>query len=98
MKHLTNLGHIWPKYLSVATFVYTKFNTPNLANCSPIELVFRRKPKVLLNLEKMPDVKAAETFEDYHDLLNKRLEYLHKPLKDFKPKRLPMINKDRAFF
>ena len=46
----------------------------------------------------MPDIKVAGTFKDYHDILNKRLEYLHKLLQDFKLKRLPMINKDRAFF
>ena len=37
-------------------------------------------------------------FKDYHELLNKRLKYLHELLQSFKSKRLPMINKDRAFF
>ena len=31
-------------------------------------------------------------------LLNKRLQYLHKLIQDFKSKRLAMINKDRDFF
>ena len=53
---------------------------------------------VLLNLEKTPGIKVAGTFIDYYDLLNKRLEYLHKLLQDFKLKRLAMINKDRSFF
>ena len=48
-KHLTSLGQMWPKYLPLATFVYNTFNTPNLANYSPYELVFDRKPKLLLN-------------------------------------------------
>ena len=30
--------------------------------------------------------------------LNKRLQYLHKLLQDFKSKRLIMINKDRTYF
>ena len=34
-KHLTNLGQMWPKYLSLATFAYNTFNTPNLGNYSP---------------------------------------------------------------
>ena len=34
-KHLTNLGQMWPKYLSLATFVYNTFNSPHLANYSP---------------------------------------------------------------
>ena len=29
-KHLTNLGQMWPKYLTLATFGYNIFNTPNL--------------------------------------------------------------------
>ena len=75
------------KYLSLATFAYNTFNTPNLANFSPYELVFRRKPKVLLNLETTPDIKVAGTFKDYYELLNKRLKYLHECLQNFKLKR-----------
>ena len=82
----------------LATFAYNTFNILNLVNFSPYELVFRRKPKVLLILETTPNIKVAETFNDYYDLLNKTLEYLHKLLQDFKLKRLAMINKDRAFF
>ena len=37
MKNLTNLGQMWPKYFSLATFAYNIFNTPNLANISPYE-------------------------------------------------------------
>ena len=98
MKHLTNLGQMWPKYLSLATFAYNTFNTPNLVNYSPYQLVFGRKPKMLLNLATTPDIKVSGTFKDYHKLLNKRLKYLHELLQNFKLKRLAMINKDRAFF
>ena len=66
MKHLTNLGQMWPKYLSLAAFAYNTFNTPNLVNCSPYKLVFRRKPKILLNLDTMPDIKVPGMFKDYH--------------------------------
>ena len=89
---------MWPKYLLLATFAYNTFNTPNLVNFSPYELVCGRKPKVLLNLDTTPDIKVAGTFKDYHELLNKRLKYLHELLQNFKSKRLAMINKDRAFF
>ena len=44
-KHLTNLGQMWTKYLSLATFTYNTFNTPNLGNYSPYKLTFGRKPK-----------------------------------------------------
>ena len=69
-----------------------------MANHSPYELVFGRKPKMLLNLETMPDIKVSGTFKDYHTLLYKRLKYLHNLLQNFKLKRIAMINKDRAFF
>ena len=48
MKHLTNLGQMWPKYLSLAMFVYNTLNTLNLVNYSLYELVFGRKPKYYL--------------------------------------------------
>ena len=98
MKHLTNVGHMWVKYLSLATFAYITFNMPNLVNYSPHELVFGRKPKLLLNLDTMPDIKVSGTFKDYHKLLNKRLKYLYELLQNFKSKRITMINKDIAFF
>ena len=87
MKHLTSLGQMWPKYLPLATFAYNTFNTPNLANFSPYELVFGRKPKLLLNHETIPDIKVSGTFKDYYNVINKRLQYLHKLLQDFKSKR-----------
>ena len=48
--HLINLGEMWPKYLPLATFAYNTFNTPNLEDDSPYELIFGRKPRSLLNL------------------------------------------------
>ena len=89
---------MWPKYLLLSTFAYNTFNTPNLGNYSPYELVFGRKPRSLLNLGSTPNIKVSSTFKDYYELLNKRLKYLHKLLLGFKSKRLAMINKDRAFF
>ena len=89
---------MWPKYLLLATSACNIFNTPNLGIFSPYNLVFGRKPMLLLNLEAMPDIKVSGTFKDYYKLLNKRLHYLHKLLHNFKFKRLAMINKDRTFF
>ena len=54
--------------------------------------------KMLLTLEATPDIKVSGTFKDYHELLNKKLKYLHDLLGNFKSKRIAMINKDRAFF
>ena len=39
-KHLTSLGQMWTKYLSLTTFAYNTFNSPNLGNYSPYELTF----------------------------------------------------------
>ena len=87
MKYLTGLGQIWPKYLPLAMFAYNIFNSLNLANSSPYELVFGRKPKLLLDLETNPDIEASSTFKDYYMSLDKWLEYLHKLLQHFKLKK-----------
>ena len=96
-KHLTNLGQMWLKYLSLAAFAYNTFNTPNLGNHSPYKLTFGRMPKVLMNLETNPDIKVSRSFKEYYKLLNKRIKYLQNILFNFKSKRLAMINKDRGF-
>ena len=86
MKHLTNLGQMWLKYLSLATFAYNTFNSLNVVNYSPYELAFGRKPKILLNLDTTPDIKVSGIFKDYHELLNKRLKYLHELLQNLSQK------------
>ena len=83
--HLTNLGQMWPKYLPLATFAYNTFNTPNLGNHSPYELIFGRKPRFLLNLDSTLDIKVSGTFKEYYELLNKRLKYLHNILQNISP-------------
>ena len=97
-KHLTNLGQMWLKYLSLATFAYNTFNIPNLRNYSPYELTFGSKPKALINLESNTDIKVSRTFREYYELLNTRIKYLQDILFNFKSKRLAMINNDREFF
>ena len=89
---------MWHKYLPLATFVHNTFNSPYLANHSPYELVFSRKPKLLLDLETDPDIKVSGTYREYFIQLGKRLEYLHKLSQDFRMKGLALINKDRDAF
>ena len=98
-KHLTNLGQIWTKHLSLATFAYNTFNSPNLGNYSPYELTFGRKPTLPLNVDSNPDIKVSRNFKEYYELLNKRIiKYLQDILFNFKSQRLAMINKDRENF
>ena len=97
-KHLSGQGQMWHKYLPLATFTHNMFNSSNLANHSPYELVFGRKPKLLLDLEMDPDVSVLGSHREYLLQLRKRLEYLHKLLQDFRMKRLALINKDREDF
>ena len=89
---------MWHKYLPLATFAHNTFNSPNLANHSPYELVFGRKPKLLLDLETDPDVRVSGTHREYLLHLRKRLEYLYKLLQEFRMKRLALLNKDRDDF
>ena len=97
-KHLTNLGQMWTKYLSLATSAYNTFNSPSLGNYSPYELNFGRKPKLLLNVDSNPDIKVSRNFREYYELLNKRIKYLQNILFNFKLQRLAMINNDRENF
>ena len=97
-KHLTEQGQMLPKYLPLATLAYNTFNSPNLANLSLYELVFGRKPKILLDFETNPDIKVSGTFTDYYQLLEKRLKYLQDLLQQFKSCQLAMINKNREDF
>ena len=89
---------MWPKYLSLATFVYNTFNTPSLGNYSPYELTFSRKPILLIDVESNLDIKVSRSFKVYYELLNKRIKYLQDILFNFKSRRLAMINKDRENF
>ena len=97
-KHLTGQGQMWHKFLSLATFAYNIFHTPNLGNYSPYDLVFGRRPKILINIETDPNIKVCGTYKDYHTLLTKRLDNLQNMLQNFKMKCLALLNKDREYF
>ena len=68
-KHLAGQGQMWHKYLSLATFAYNTFHSPNLGNYSPFELTLSRETKTLLNVETEPDVRISGTYKDYQTLL-----------------------------
>ena len=70
-KHLTEQGQMCPKYLPLATLAHNTFNSPNLANYSPYELMFGRKAKILIDLETDPDMKVSGNFTEYYKLLEK---------------------------
>ena len=93
-KHLTKSGDMWIDYLPLATLAHNTYNSPNLGNYSPYELVFGRKPKLLLDLETDPDI----TYKEYYERLEQRLKYLQKELLDFKMRHLALLNKDREYF
>ena len=97
-KYLTGLGQMWTKYLSLGTFAYNTFNSPNLGNYSPYELTFGRKPKLLLKVETNPDIKVSRNFREYYELLNRRIKYLQDISFNFRSRRLTMINKNRENF
>ena len=82
-KHVTDQGQMWHKFLSLATFLYNIFHSPNLGNHSSYELMSGRKLTILIDMETNPDIKVSGTFKDYHTLLTKRLDYLQKMLQNF---------------
>ena len=71
-------------YLSFTTLAHNTYDSPNLSNYSPYELVFGRKLKLLLDLETNPDIKVAVTYKECYERLKQRLKYLQKVLLDFK--------------
>ena len=83
-KHLTKSGEMWIDYLPFTTLTHNTYNSPNLSNYSPYELVFGRKLKLLLDLETNPDIKVVATYKEYYERLEQRLKYLQKVLLDFK--------------
>ena len=86
-----------PDYLPFATLEHNTYNSLNLSNYSPYELVFGRKSKLLLDLETDPDIKVSATYKEYYERLEKRLKYLHKVLQDFKTRQLALFNKGHEF-
>ena len=98
IKHLTGQGQTWHKFLSLATFAYNTFHSPNLGNYSPFKLTLGREPGILLDLETDPDTKVSATYKDYHALLTKRLTYLQNMSQNFKAKCIALMNKDRQYF
>ena len=93
-KYITKLGEMWPDYLPFATLAHNAY----LSNYSPYELVFGRKPKLLLDLETNPDIKVSVTYKEYYEQLEKRLKYLQKVLLDFKTRQLALLSKDWEYF
>ena len=63
-KHLTGLGQMWTKYLSLATFAYNTFNSPNLGHYSPYEFTFGRKPKLLLTQKQTQTLRFQKTLKN----------------------------------
>ena len=97
-KHLTKSGEMWIDYLPFSTLAHNTYNSPNLSNYSPYELVFGRKPKLLLDLETNPDIEVVATYKEYYERLEQKLKYLQKVLLDFKMRQLVLLNKDQEYF
>ena len=97
-KHLTKSGEMWIDYLPFTNLAHNTYNSLNLSNHSPYELVFGRKPKLFLTLEANPDIKVAATYKECYERLEQRLKYLQKVLLDFKMRQLALLNKDWEYF
>ena len=57
---------MWIDYLPFAALAHIMYNSSNLSNYSPYELVFGRKLKLLLDLETDPDIKVLVTYKEYY--------------------------------
>ena len=52
---------------------------PNLANYSPYELAFGRKPKMLLDFETDPDIKNIRNFQSLLSTFREKVEMFTGP-------------------
>ena len=94
-KHLTEQGQMWPKFLPLATLAYNTFNSPNLANHSPYELIFRKETKDTVRfLKQTQKLRYQECLQNMIKLLERRIKYLQDILQQFRSKCLAMINKN----
>ena len=66
-KHFTKSGEMWIDYSPFAALAYNTYN-------SPYELLFGRKPKLLLDLETNPDIKVAAMYKEYYERLEQEIE------------------------
>ena len=73
VKHLTEVWSL-PDCLPYAMLCYNSYNTLNLDNMSPYELVFRHKTTILHKLEIRPNAVVSRTFTDYYERLKKNLK------------------------
>ena len=95
MKHLSGLGDSWHLYCRPAMLTYNTYNTPNLDNLSPFEVVFGRKPILVPKLEGNPHIPVSGKFAKAKQVLEQKLRYLREKLQKFKDNRLAMQNKDK---
>ena len=66
LKYLMGLGQYWPKYIPFAMYSYDNIYSTNLNGFSPYELVFGRKPKVLIDLETDPSGTVSGMYKEYY--------------------------------
>ena len=52
-KHLTDQGQMWHRFLSLATFSYNIFHSPNIGNYSHYELVFEESQEYSLTWKQI---------------------------------------------
>ena len=65
---------MWIDYLPFATLAHNTYNSPNLSNYPPYELVFGRKPKLSLDSETNPDIKVVATYKEYYERLRTKIK------------------------
>ena len=94
VKHLPEQWN-WISCLSYSTLCYNCYDSPNLDDHSPYELVFGHKMLISPKLEIQAEVVVSGTFKDYYERLNKNLKYLSERLEKFRSARLDLLNKDR---
>ena len=77
-KQLTDTGLMWTHYLQTRTYSCNSFASPALNEFSPFQLTYGRTPKVLFEIERIPQEGTSGSFKEYYKLLRKRFVYFQK--------------------
>ena len=87
VKKLTEKGDRWPLYAAIAAYAMNTYASDALQGLTPFELVFIRKPRILLGYKFKPLDEYPVTIRHYIQLLQDRANFLRSVQMDWKIKQ-----------
>ena len=99
MKHLTEKGQMWHKYLPLVNIVHIILLIPLIWQITlHMNWCLGENQSYYLIWRQIQTSKSQEHTKNITHNWVRRLQYLHKLLQDARTKRLALMNKDRDYF